>query len=227
MQIADHESKSSGHIKGGDKTLEMLKDIYRGIPEITNRHPGDSDVKAAEAAGTRLTYGEILPKGVLKVMDECHLNVNRAKVILDIGSGRGRLAIQCFDQFKHLKRVIGVEISQDRFGICDTAMELYVKRCIKEGHGTITQKNISIDGGSGVNRIVRRLGAPGRNGKPRIFWRTLEIYQDNVGVMKDFLDDADVDIVVMDVAFSSTMPLGVRTIYYSIRSYVREQKSIV
>jgi len=59
-------------------------------------------------------------------MDRHHLNVKKAKVLLDIGSGSGKLAIQCFDRYK-LDRVIGVEISSHRYGKSVAALKSYAK----------------------------------------------------------------------------------------------------
>eukprot|EP00467_Chlorarachnion_reptans_P024085 CAMPEP_0114487676 /NCGR_PEP_ID=MMETSP0109-20121206/904_1 /TAXON_ID=29199 /ORGANISM="Chlorarachnion reptans, Strain CCCM449" /LENGTH=326 /DNA_ID=CAMNT_0001663979 /DNA_START=238 /DNA_END=1218 /DNA_ORIENTATION=- len=191
-----------------EKVEEMLRSIYNRMPEISNRYPEDRDIKAAEKAGTRLTYGEIHPKGVLKIMDEEHLDAERAKVLVDIGSGRGKLALQCFHQF-NLSRVIGVEISRERYNICKLATEEYVQHCRRQGIRISCEENPG--GFEGI--IVKRLcpGDQKENAErkdsqcsPKV--RTLEIYNVDVGMLKDVLVKASVDIVVMDVAFSSPMP---------------------
>jgi cyclopropane fatty-acyl-phospholipid synthase-like methyltransferase len=66
------------------------------------------------------------------MMDDQHLFLEGAKTLLDIGSGRGRLALQCFEQYGNLKRVIGVELSSENYGICEKALDNYVKFCQKK-----------------------------------------------------------------------------------------------
>jgi len=100
----------------------MLQEVY-GSNEVCYEAT-TSDRDAAKAAGTSLTYGEIHHEGVRKLMDRHHLNVKKAKVMLDIGSGSGKLAIQCFDRYK-LDRVIGVEISSHRYGKGVAALQSY------------------------------------------------------------------------------------------------------
>jgi len=110
----------------------MLSKVFEDIPVYRGNDAASHDIKAAEEAGTQLLYGEILPEGVMKLMDPEYLNANEAKVLLDIGSGRGRVIIQCFEQFK-LERAIGVEISQDRFKACKVACERYYSYLRKQG----------------------------------------------------------------------------------------------
>jgi hypothetical protein len=68
------------------------------------------------AANTRsdLLYGEVLPEGVVRMLDADHLDVAHARTVYDLGSGLGKLALQAFLQYPHLEWVGGVELAQSR-----------------------------------------------------------------------------------------------------------------
>jgi len=73
------------------------------------------------------TYGEVLPLGVSKLMDPNNLDILNATVLFDIGCGRGRLAAQCFQQYRNLRYVLGIEKSEFRFQKCkDVAKKLHL-----------------------------------------------------------------------------------------------------
>ena len=61
-----------------------------------------------------LLYGEVLPVGVDKAMNESHLDANRCVNFLELGSGLGKLAMQVYLQFPTIKSVVGVELSSGR-----------------------------------------------------------------------------------------------------------------
>lgn len=82
----------------------------------------DSDKSRASEAGASLLYGEVLPEGVLKLMDEHHLRAGAGKVLFDLGMGTGKLVMQSFIQFTNLTRVVGVELSHSRFAIAEAAV---------------------------------------------------------------------------------------------------------
>lgn len=60
-------------------------------------------------------YGEVLERGADKMFDKDHLDLLNASVVCDLGAGLGKLAIQAFLQFPHLKQVIAVELSKGRW----------------------------------------------------------------------------------------------------------------
>lgn len=59
-------------------------------------------------------YGEVLPSGVTTLLSSQNLAANRARKLVDIGSGCGKLALQAFVEFPNLESVVGVEICQSR-----------------------------------------------------------------------------------------------------------------
>lgn len=76
----------------------------------------------ADATSTSLLYGEILPLGIDKALNKDHLRAASAKLLLDMGMGTGKLAMQAFLQFINIERVVGVEICRSRYNIGEEAL---------------------------------------------------------------------------------------------------------
>jgi len=89
----------------------------------------DSDKNTASEAGASLLYGELLPIGVTKLMNQYHLRAGSAKTLMDLGMGTGKLVIQAFLQYPNLTRVSGIELSESRYGIAEKAV-LELARCM-------------------------------------------------------------------------------------------------
>jgi len=71
------------------------------------------------------TYGEVLPQGTAALAKE--LDIMNATVVFEVGCGRGRLAAQLFQQYPHLKYVLGIEKSDFRFNKClEAASKLHL-----------------------------------------------------------------------------------------------------
>ena len=83
---------------------------------------GPEDLKAAKETASSLLFGEILPEGVTKMMHHDRLNGRAATSLVDLGSGTGKLCLQCFLQFENLATVEGVEISPSRYRIGEEAL---------------------------------------------------------------------------------------------------------
>lgn len=81
-------------------------------------HAGDvktiADESQAVARRASLLFGEILPAGVTKVLDDDHLNARRATTLVDLGAGMGKLALQAFLEWPSLAIVYGIELCQSR-----------------------------------------------------------------------------------------------------------------
>lgn len=69
-----------------------------------------------------LLYGELLPRGVNKALDERHLDARRASTLFDLGMGTGKVAMQAFLQYANIKRVYGVELSHARYKVAEDAV---------------------------------------------------------------------------------------------------------
>ncbi len=62
-----------------------------------------------------------VPAGVAKAMDEWHLNANRARSLVDLGCGTGKVCMQAFLEHQSLQDLFGVEISKPRYDIAEAA----------------------------------------------------------------------------------------------------------
>lgn len=67
-------------------------------------------------------YGEILPIGVHRALDDDHLNGAECRVLIDLGCGIGKLATQSFIEFPNIKCVYGIELSKGRYKRCQDAL---------------------------------------------------------------------------------------------------------
>mmetsp|Transcript_34307 Transcript_34307/g.80232 ORF Transcript_34307/g.80232 Transcript_34307/m.80232 type:complete len:454 (+) Transcript_34307:120-1481(+) len=114
--------------------------------------------QAAWIGGTQLLkYGELLPGGVAKAVDflvgcsgapDAHSC--SSQLILELGAGRGRLALQLFLMGA---AVIGVELASERYGLAISAMERLAHRLPEDF--SITKRT------SQVIRLGRRSGPRG------------------------------------------------------------------
>jgi hypothetical protein len=82
----------------------------------------DNDRELAEHTASSLLYGEVLPRGVNKILDTEHMNAADAKSLYDCGMGTGKLALQAWLQFPNLEKVVGVELAISRFIIGERAL---------------------------------------------------------------------------------------------------------
>lgn len=110
------------------KSQSTIHECYgRRVQETGHKTVGHTCVteedkrNACESHGS-LLYGELLPRGVNKALDERHLDARRASSLYDLGMGTGKVAMQAFLQFPNLKRVYGVELSQARYKVAEEAM---------------------------------------------------------------------------------------------------------
>jgi hypothetical protein len=79
----------------------------------------DADAKHASEAKLSTLYGEVLPTGVREgCMQLCGPN---ATVLFDIGSGRGKFALQTFLECEQFEYVTGVELTKSRHKVASDA----------------------------------------------------------------------------------------------------------
>lgn len=74
-----------------------------------------ADQQLADARRASLRYGEVSMWGATKLLSGAYCDVERATVLYDLGMGTGRLALQAFATCPWLRRVVGVELSHDRY----------------------------------------------------------------------------------------------------------------
>jgi len=94
----------------------------------------EDDKRAANESHGSLLYGELLPRGVNKALDERHLDARRATVLFDLGMGTGKVAMQSFLQFPNVRRVFGVELSSARYRLAEEAMLNLARDASHEPH---------------------------------------------------------------------------------------------
>lgn len=81
----------------------------------------DGDKAAAQQMKISLLYGELLPRGANKAFGSKRLEAHRAASLYDLGMGTGKIIIQAFLQFKNLRYIFGVELSQGRYKLAEEA----------------------------------------------------------------------------------------------------------
>lgn len=104
----------------------LLATVF-GVQETGHRTVGhrlvsSKDVVGAQQSAASLLYGEILSTGIHKALDASHLDAVNCKMLLELGSGLGKLAIQAFLEFPNLCRVIGVEFAEGRYRCAKEAL---------------------------------------------------------------------------------------------------------
>lgn len=86
---------------------------------------------AALMNGADPLFGEILSGGVRLAMSAEFLNVASAKVVLELGHGLGKTAIQCFLENSRLELVHGVEFMESRFIVSREAARRLCKESMR------------------------------------------------------------------------------------------------
>jgi hypothetical protein len=92
-----------------------IESIEKGHLTIGHTSLKEEDKIKAIEKKCDLLYGEILPEGVTKIFDSQHLDINNANLVIDLGMGLGKILIQTYLQYPHVKELIGVEISTGRY----------------------------------------------------------------------------------------------------------------
>lgn len=85
-----------------------------------------SEKSDAKESGLSLLYGELLPDGVSKVLLPSQLGgalPGTNSVVLELGAGSGKVALQTFLQCPNIRTVMGVELVSSRFAISESALE--------------------------------------------------------------------------------------------------------
>mmetsp|Transcript_90185 Transcript_90185/g.263731 ORF Transcript_90185/g.263731 Transcript_90185/m.263731 type:complete len:318 (-) Transcript_90185:72-1025(-) len=101
-----------------EDVVAALEMAYEGRQVWIGEPLGATPTEDAQAcaAGTCLTYGEVHQDGLTKLLGPRGLDLSgrKCRCLLELGSGRGRLALQAFLQFPALRRVLGVELVGSR-----------------------------------------------------------------------------------------------------------------
>lgn len=118
-----------------ESVLELLRDAYDDQtigrePDSCNRNTKGHQVTTEEeknTLGKDLLYGEMLPDGLSKAISDKRLNVDEAKLVLELGMGTGKLAMQIFAQVPTVERIVGIELAPSRYQIGAEALRRMVE----------------------------------------------------------------------------------------------------
>ncbi|MFN3504015.1 MAG: hypothetical protein ACK4ZJ_17330, partial [Allorhizobium sp.] len=109
--------------EGGVVTVEwLMKEAYGKLTkQLGHRTDGHQcitirDREEALAAHSSLLYGEVLPAGVDKLLDEHHLDAADASVLYDLGMGTGKLALQ--GTLRCCSIALSLSLSRARVCVC-------------------------------------------------------------------------------------------------------------
>lgn len=96
-----------------------------GYDLAATRCCSDEEKAAAKARGSSLLYGELLPDGVSKAMSSGRLGgslLAGGGLVLELGSGSGKVAMQVWMQYPQVAHVLGVELVPSRYEISAVAL---------------------------------------------------------------------------------------------------------
>jgi len=84
----------------------------------------DEEKAAARQRGSSLLYGELLPDGVSKALQPSWLGgaLGPQSIVLELGMGSGKVALQVFLQCQNTSCVLGIELVPSRYAIAEGAL---------------------------------------------------------------------------------------------------------
>ena len=119
----------------------LLDRLYRNKVGFGCLTPLDRALEAS--AHSSLLFGEVLPAGVTKLLDEVHLNAREGNgggeeggvSVVDMGSGVGKLCVQLLLQYEWVTRIDGFELAISRYKLGKQALLELVDDGWGEGGG--------------------------------------------------------------------------------------------
>jgi hypothetical protein len=117
----------------GLNSSQIREILQKSYLNLQGMHVESSDRETATNSDSSLCFGEVLPDGVTKMMDENHLRAQAATILYDLGMGLGKLAMQAFLEFPNLKKVIGVELAHTRAEKAKSALAQLAKMQPRSG----------------------------------------------------------------------------------------------
>jgi len=173
------------------KVLSLLHKAY-GVAQVgaLDEKLKGFDLNAEDDAADLefdLTYGEMLPQGVSKVLGRL-VTSPTMQVMLDLGMGTGKLALQAFLEVPQLLQVIGVELTHARFEIAAKALRRLATR------DPARFELLEDKGADGRSQSLRLLEGP-----RELTFRRGDIFKLSTGLI------TKADIIVMAVAFPPDM----------------------
>eukprot|EP00405_Crypthecodinium_cohnii_P021958 CAMPEP_0206472200 /NCGR_PEP_ID=MMETSP0324_2-20121206/32044_1 /ASSEMBLY_ACC=CAM_ASM_000836 /TAXON_ID=2866 /ORGANISM="Crypthecodinium cohnii, Strain Seligo" /LENGTH=354 /DNA_ID=CAMNT_0053946725 /DNA_START=294 /DNA_END=1355 /DNA_ORIENTATION=+ len=106
-----------------------------GYDLAATRCCSDEEKSQAKERGSSLLYGELLPDGVTKAMSGERLGkriqssqANPGAIVLELGSGSGKVAMQTWLQYPNVAHCLGVELVPSRYEISAKAVRQLVSK---------------------------------------------------------------------------------------------------
>lgn len=107
-----------------------LSTLHRDF-EVSTVSEGHKVVKSkdksdAKTQGAKLTFGEVLDCGVLRMLH--NLGAAHKSSFHDLGMGPGKMLIQTYLKYDNLRRCMGVELAKGRYDLAERNMHTLLKR---------------------------------------------------------------------------------------------------
>ena len=104
-----------------------LEELYAGLPDVHDLPT--EELRLIDKSGGHQAYGELCPSGVRNVMQRLAPRIG--DVVADLGSGCGRMVLQCALEWPTLHSVVGVELSvrvnvSDWYSTTETAYNILI-----------------------------------------------------------------------------------------------------
>jgi len=113
------EYKVESSVFSSVRVREILQKSYSDLIGQTVEEP---DRQEATTTDSSLCFGEVLPDGVSKMLDNEHLRASSSRILYDLGMGLGKLVMQAFLEYPSLEKIVGVELAYSRFKKAECAI---------------------------------------------------------------------------------------------------------
>lgn len=115
---AHMQSSSSPKVQTPPTLQRQLDALYDGLDDVHDI-PAE-EIRIIDESGGHDAYGELTTSGVRDVLQR--LGGRSGDVVADLGSGCGRMVLQCALEWPFLSSVIGVELSKTRHDTATKAL---------------------------------------------------------------------------------------------------------
>jgi len=107
------------------KTFSWEWDFHVSTVSEGHRVVNDKDKSDAKSKGAKLTFGEVLDCGVLRMLH--NLGAAKKSSFHDLGMGPGKMLIQTYLRYDNFKRCMGVELAKGRYDLGERNIRTLLK----------------------------------------------------------------------------------------------------
>lgn len=194
------------HLHAASHNAWIIKELFSSVDYFTT----NEDRNFAAQNDARLTYGEIHPASISKLLESSILPLRdeKIKVVYDLGSGIGKIPIQLFLESPNLEKVVGVEISYSRFGkAVDVCREKLIPKLnsgsLPIGYLEEGLNRVELQHSKSSLTITGNLGNSSRGARKRI----LEFRHGNIFEQK-LISEADMIFFMVDIEVEGNSKLA-------------------